>query len=245
MRLFFGLVLGLVCAVSLARPDRNSFLNRTATNLDSVIAQLESDPEVTLRYERHYGAEKADILAYFKTLSLSRLKQPAVLQVYSVPPNGAIKMHVEKFRAGTLVYRDSSGRAVLIAKCGNPLTRGPRSNDIVSEDFEKPLAEDAPKLREVMEQEFQTAASNDFKYSHVPTVPIDIGPATVGQSAVPVVPAVAAPGLLNWLLAAGGIGGIFAGAGDGSTTVVPVPEPATLAVLGVGVAALIRRRAKR
>jgi hypothetical protein len=236
-----------LAAFASARPDRNAFLNDGANSLKEVIAQAKRDPEVMDRYRRHFGMSSTEVVAYLSSLRPGRLTKGGAYQVYSVPPAGFIKSHVQKFKLGTAVYIDAYNRPAMIALCGNPLTVGPKENiatsDISAEVTDLPVSEQ----REIMDSSISTPMVEEAVALRTPsTGPLDPGPLTAGSSPIVVAPAF---GLGNLLLGLLGVGGATTGlisltnGGGGDSTVVP--EPATLLVAGAGAAYLIRRRRRK
>lgn len=232
---------GLVaCAV--ARPDRNAFLNERAATLSQLIAQVKRDPEVRDRFRRHFGMSDAELIAYLHTLHPARLTQKESLIVYSVPPDNKIKAHVETFYPGVGIYRDVTGAPILIAKCGNPLHFGPKKvvaeNQVevaINEKVNNRIAESAVDPSEEL-----VAANNPMEpgMPYEPIEPIE----TIGGSPV-IIPA--APIFSPWLLGALGLGVLAIDLDDDTNGTTVVPEPATMAALGIGLVALAKRRKAR
>lgn len=238
-----------ICLVAFAaaRPDRNAFLNDGANNLKELIAQAKRDPEVMDRYRRHYGMSRTEVIAYLSSLRPGRLTKGGAYQVYSVPPAGYIKGHVQKFKQGTGVYVDAYNRPAMIALCGNPLTVGPKDNfatsDISAEVTDSPETAE----RDLSDSTISTPMIEEAVALRTPSMgPIDPGPLTAGSSPIVVAPAL---GFGNLLLGLLGVGGATTGligltnGGGGDSTVVP--EPATLLIAGAGAAYLVRRRRRK
>ncbi len=241
------LVVVLSC-LGFARPDRNAFLNVRAVTVAQLVEQVRKDPEVMDRYRRHYSMNDAEVLAFLSGLKLARIVKAGTYQVYSVPPDGSIKMSVRNFREGTPVFADVFAKPVLILKCGNPLDRGPKDprapNDpdpglettATTEMREGELTnEGLPELDEL------TAMTPD-----VPTL-VDLPEEiiTINESPIPmIIPASPFGG--GWLLGLLGGGFILGGSdSDDNPGDTVVPEPATLGIMAIGAGGLLLRRARR
>jgi len=223
----------------MARPDRNAFLNQRAANLNQLIAQVKKDPEVRDRFRRHFGMSDSELMSYLSTLKPARLTQKETFIVYSVPPDNKIKAHVETFYPGVGIYRDITGAPILIAKCGNPLHFGPKKvvadNPIqvaVTQDVDARIAESAVDPSEEL-----VTASNIM----TPEMPLEpVNPIeTTGGSPV-IIPAV--PVFSPWLLGVLGLGVLAIDLDDDSNGITVIPEPATMAALGIGIVALLKRK---
>lgn len=241
-------IVGFVCSSAYARPDRNAFLNVKVRSVPELVKQAKADRAVMDRYRRHYHMTASQVVTYLSSLRPTRLEKGGVYQVYSVPPNNIIKVHAQKFRAGTPVYVDEFNRPAMIVKCGNPLSLGPQSPVVIDHDNDL-KGDPSEELRDISNEDFETPSSQDLIEALTPTTP-EFGPdpvITTGDSNIPVVAALA-PGLGLWpyLIGLVGAGGIIVVTTDGDNNIIPpVPEPLTLAVVGAGLAAVVSRRRKR
>ena len=82
-----------------ARPDLNAFLNRQGLEaLQGLVAQVQNDPEVADRYERHFSMSKVEVVDYvgrpspFDPLSQRWRCTPST----AFRPDGRLKMHVRE-----------------------------------------------------------------------------------------------------------------------------------------------------
>lgn len=233
---------------SVARPDRNAFLNVRAVTVPQLVEQVRRDPEVMDRYRRHYSMNDAEVLAFLSSLKLARINKAGAYRVYSVPPDGSIKMSVRNFREGTPVFADLVGRPVMILKCGNPLDRGPKDPG-VGKDPDPNLETDVTtEMREgeltpesLIELEDLTAIAPD-----VPTL-VDLPEEiiTINESPIPILaPAIPIGGWLAGLLG-GGFFLIIGGGDSNNPGDTVVPEPATVGIMAIGAGGLLLRRARR
>ena len=256
MRLpLLGLLLLACAAPALAkRPDLNAFVNHKITDTASLVAQVRGDGEVADRYERHFAMDRAGVVAYLSTLHRGNLAQEGTYTIYSVPDDGHVKMHLGKLKRGLPVFLDARGRTILVAKCGNPVVRGPARARVANSLVAKPIDESG--VRELTEEPLvpasETAESPDTLLAVAPpvpeSVPLALTPSTPLEA--PAVPAIASIGATATggggfpflaLLPLGGLG--FIHSGDGSDgRINPVPEPTTMVAVGLGVAGLMRRR---
>ncbi|MHB8637053.1 MAG: hypothetical protein ACYC96_11350 [Fimbriimonadaceae bacterium] len=101
-------------------------------------------PDVRDRYMRHFGMTALEVYNYLGTLRLKRLLRAEVTTVYSVPGTGVLRSHRQKLHKGDLVFVDPSGRAVLLARCGNPLALGP--TNVSNMALEQPAIQPAEVL---------------------------------------------------------------------------------------------------
>lgn len=231
----FGLAVPIT---ALARPDLNAFLNKKATTVKALVEQVRSDAEVLDRYQRHFAMSKSEVMAYLSSLQPGRMDNERVYTIYSVPPGGQIKMRYAKVRAGTPVFTDFAGVPVLIAKCGNPLHRGPKDPVAKNDDPDR-VQRSKDELREIS-SDVDLPVSEDFValVPETPVVPEEL--VTTNQSPVVILPAAFG---FNPLLLGIGLPFIIIGGGDDSIDPPPIPEPATLTVMSFGAAwAALRRR---
>lgn len=245
MRLVFIALVCLSSVLAWARPDRNAFLNRAVTSVPQLLHQVRNDAEVRDRFRRHFAMTDTELLTYFTSLRLARLTAPGAYKVYSVPPGGYVKMHVQKLRLGTPVFADPSGTPIMIVKCGNPLTLGPKGPEAFSDRIPLLATNRTEELRE-LEVEGQELSEFDELSAMTPDVlrPVDMPEEIIVTNESPI-PIIGAPfPIAGWLLGLIG-GGLIIGGGGGGGSEVVVPEPATLGVLAIASVALIVRRRRR
>ena len=226
------------CSFASDRPEPNAFLNKNANTVQELIRAVETDPDVADRYVRHFGRSKEDVIAYFRTLHLAKLKSTGTYTIYSVDDHGVIKSHPELMKAGTIVYADAAGMPILKAKCGNALVAGSNQVTAVFSPTVGPTMDDMKTVAGKFPDPLSTLPQTAIQ---VPVDPIAIAPIT---------PEIVTHGSSNQgfalpaaLAAIGGAGAFLFGGGGGGQ---PVPEPATIMVLvGAAAAFKLRRRTKK
>lgn len=240
-RIAIAVLVGGLAASGNARPDRNAFLNTRAGNLAQLIAQVRRDPQVMDRFKRHFGMSDAEVIAYLSTLSAKRLAKKETYIVYSVPPDGHIKAHVETFFPGMGYYADAVGTPILIAKCGNPLNLGPKTpsadNPVQAAVSDSELA--TRTLESPVEPGEEIVAANTILNPENPLEPV-----VETGGGRPIIIPTAAPIFSPWLLGLLGLGAIDWGGGSDTSTVV-VPEPAGLAAIAIGASMILRKRRRK
>jgi hypothetical protein len=230
--------------MALARQDRNAFLNHRVTSASQLLNQVRNDSEVSDRFQRHFAMTHKEVIAYFSGLKLARLTAPGTYKVYSIPPGGFVKMHVQKLKLGTPVFADMFGTPILIAKCGNPLTRGPKVPESAKDPEPKLSARVTEELRELEAQpdelsEFEELIAMSPEVPRLSEMPEEI--ITTTESPIPII---GTPlGIGPWLFGLLGGGLIIGTIDDGGDTVVP--EPATLGAVALATGYLLRRRTRR
>ena len=221
--------------IGYGRPPLNSFCNVTPHTTNQLINQVKGNSVVMDRYTRHFAMTEDEVVAFFSTLAPGRLIKDGIYTVYGVPRDGKLHVHRKLLKKGEKVFMDAQGRAILQMRCGNPLTLGPRNPIALSEGPEPAGPMDTNLVAEGGDVEEAPAT---LAYV-APTTPGPIIPPTPpapvvthGRSAI-----IPIPLLIPILI--GGSCLIPKGGGGGK---VVTPEPATLAVLAIGIGAISRRR---
>ncbi len=194
---------------------------------------------------RHFAMNEVELIEFLSSLRLSRLTADGTYLVYNVPKNGELGAKSLHLKKGTLVFVDGAGTPVLLASCGNPMMRGPKKPFVANKIPEGLVAAVTGDL-EPMPTEIAVLPQEELLVSVVqpdvpevvpvpppppppPTPPTQI--TTTGRSDIPVA------GVLGILPAL-----FFVGGGGGNP---PIPEPATILILGIGAGAAICSRRKR
>ena len=153
--------------------------------------------------------------------------------MYSIPPDGVVKAHWQKYRAGEPVFADKNGTPVILVKCGNPLTMGPLPT--AGEPY-------TPELTPEAEMVPGTVPSADAFFTMTPTEPLFpevvalATPPVAGKAAQPLLSAQSSIGALLGFLPLVGV------AHSSSSGPPPVPEPCSMLALAAGAGWLIRKQ---
>lgn len=237
-----GLLLGALAigtvGTALARPELNAFINKPANSVPELIAQIKSDKQVADRFMRHFSMSKEEVLEYIGSLHLGTLKESGYYTIYSAPDNGIIKAHISFFKKGTPAFVDSEGNAVLRAKCANPFVRGPvkaystSSAEVVDSGS---TVDPGTVLVSTMTEGPMVASFTP----PTPPVPETQTPITLKTTPTTTSPQGFAPSSIASII---GIGGAASFINRGHTN--PVPEPASMIAISLGIGAMLRRRKK-
>lgn len=235
------------------RTAPGSFVPSYVSTVDELCNVVEHNQVVAERYARHFGIPADTVVRYFKqNLRISYLKQGGTYRTYFITRHGQITSGNTYLLTGERVFVNPDGTPVLIARCGNPLTRvlpavqsqnlgqaiGPIAQPelMVAVSPTPTTAVSAASVAmepQVTEPVWQVAAEPEQELRTIP-------------AALSLVPTKSSSSFLLPLLAGAGAA---ASSIDKSHPSVPVtPEPSSLLVLALGVPAVAgfaRRRARR
>ena len=251
----FALTVGVASARALdGRPVRNSFVNRPAPSVALLVAQVRSDAAVADRYERHFSMTKSEIVRILSGLHRAPLSRSGIFTIYSVPEGGRLKMHLGRIRKGEPMFFDRSGRPVLVVRCGNPVTLGPRGR---AANVNSPTPTGESDARELSPDSPRGRLADALSLALAPALPDaapTLDPLGVTSTAALGEPTIGSP--TGWsaawpTLAAGSFpllaGSVPGSGGHGPARPVPqpVPEPATIAALVLGALSILKRRKEK
>jgi len=247
-----AVALGVFAISSAAKMERGSFLNKPVFSTKELVAQLDSDPVVAKRFERHFQMDRRDIRKIFSNLERKPLPVTRRYEVYNVDSMYKVGKKNLLFKKGTMAFVNKAGKPILKRSCGNPMAILPPVG-VTAQSIEEPVPVELASTEAPMV--FATTVEpelNILETAIVPELPAietanmaeavtAVEPTTaIIPPVVPIVPAAFSP----WL----GLLGlpIFAinPRGGGGNTPPPVPEPASLLVLAGGAATLLRRKRK-
>lgn len=232
------------------RPVRNSFVDHRVRSAQELLAHVRADRVVADRYMRHFAMDWATMLRYLGGLHAGRLAKAGTFTIYSVPKGGWLKMHVGRLPKGEPMFLDRAGHPILVVRCGNPVTLGPRPGRRANDDLglSEPEGERGMPLADSLLSEPMALLPEPLEVvptATAVTVALAMGPVTS-------IPTVGASGLGSGYDVLGGLSLLpFFGSNghserpDVPRSTPPVPEPGALAALAGGLASLAQGRRKR
>ncbi len=213
-------------------PD--SFLWQRANSVPEFISQLEQNAVVRKNLARHFGVSERQLIEYLKrNLTVITIQKSGRYPVWGVTRTGKIYRSSSYFRKGWRAFGLKDGTVLFKWSCGNPMVAGlPRVPVPVAKvpppvvppppvPIPPPAPVEAPETVAPVVQEPQ---------EYVPPAPMYVSaPPLSADPATPVTERRPPPWPLFPLLIWGGGGG---------KPFTPIPEPASLTLLGVGALAL-------
>ncbi len=191
----------------------------------SLINLVRNDAAALARYESHFGMNREEVLSYLGDLHPGTLAKAGTFAVCE-PALGASETQVTlKLERGEAIFLDKTNTPILLAEGGYPMTES------LSDTVQEGKSQSAPaSSADAMPA---TATSGETQMAMMATgAPMASGgPNYKWLSVVPV------------LIPVLGMTNTADGNGNGGN-INPVPEPASLAILGVGALGLMRRRKK-
>lgn len=227
----------MFCAVAFGQMERGSFIKKLCNSTPALVKHAQSDPDVMDRYKRHFAMTDSEVVDYLGTLKLTTLQKEGLYVVYGAPSGGPLRSRLLRVQAGTKVFTDATGEVILLWHCGNPVTRGPKVPLDVNRPVASPAGLPAEEMRAVPLQAPVATMESSMIVSSEPIIP-DIPVVPEQQSNIPIVTPPSSSGLLGILP----ILGIIHNTNNNNP---PVPEPATIAVIGLGIAGIASRKRNR
>lgn len=215
-----------------AKMPPGSFISRPVTDGRDLAELVRHDSVVAERFSKHFGMDVFELCQYFQEyLEVDTLTQSRKYRLYFVGRDGRVIIHEKYLQAGDRVLVDPIGRPVVLMSCGNPFTK--RLPVIVAKVLPQkptPLLLPPPP-------------------APVPPPPEQVVVMVKQPEPVEVMVLVEPPvefvsgSITSWILPTLVAGGAVAFSGSDDQ---PIPEPASMLVLGIGAAGLLfRARRKR
>ncbi len=138
MKVCTGLAIIVALVVGLAVPGPvsakpagdDAFLIESADSVESLVAQVEDSRLLVLRYAKHFKADPASVLAYFRNeISIDSLEEDVSVTVYKRKGTD-VEAENRVFKAGTRVFVNSNGIPVMELGSGNPITDSLPGKDV-------------------------------------------------------------------------------------------------------------------
>lgn len=259
--LALGLMFLLGASLAVARPEPNSYLNERADSHADLMRQIQSDPVVMDRYERHFGLEPDQVVAYFYQLEYIELPEDGMYTVYNVPDSGEIRMRLLPMRKGEGIYADTQGNYILRASCGNPMVGGSSEslavvpNDVALATVPEDAVAEMVSEETIVAEELSATIPPEVATPEVPVVamsdtiappaPFPLEPLTTTSTSAAPFAGIGLAGLLIPASLGGAIALIDFDDTEPLPATDPIPEPASIIALAGGVAALMARKRKK
>ena len=257
--------------VSAARMPKGSFLRAHVTSVSQLVAQVTEDAIVAARYAKHFRTPRNSVVEYFEdNLRAGRLRSDFETTVYTISERTDAVALKKVLPKGSYVFVTSNGQPLLEASTGNPLldylplptiaapsgagsamasVSGSAPDAAAGGVVTKVLGESAVEVGTVSADPAALASASSLAVAG-PAVDVV---ASIPAGAIGDLPfALPSAGkILPIVAAVGGVAALAGGGGSAPTSFgppndeSPVPEPAGLAVLALGVSTFVLSRLRR
>ncbi|MEI6511697.1 MAG: hypothetical protein WCO51_00275 [bacterium] len=202
----------------------HAFITRPISSVNDFVNHVKTTPDVMKRYQNYYHLSKNEILGYFSTLHVTKLRQGGEYLVYYSRKNNTVATCRMYMPAGTPVFAEMTGEPVIKMNCGNPI--GVR--DILPPTYKAPqvvvpISEISPQE---ISQEAPVIAADNMVLTEPPLVVESASAIPFIEGPASVIPILERSRSLLGLLPLLAVGGLK-GHDD------PVPEPSTISMLAV------------
>lgn len=228
-----ALALGVATVASAAG---TSFLDKSTSTQSDLVMAARVDSVVMDRYMRHFSMNRTDVIEFVSSLHSDVVKTDGLYKVYSVPNGSRVVEQMVSLKVGEPILVDAAGAPAILLAGGNPMTLGPNARIDDTDVATATSAKDESSIKTsksesttIAVQRTQIEAINDAL--------------TLTQGDKAIVGGSSNNGTAGIIAAVVGIGGIAILASQGDDNNAPVvPEPASMVIMGTGLAAFMKRR---
>jgi PEP-CTERM motif len=229
------------------RPGRDRFNDNPANTLEGLVETLKTNKTFRVNLARHFAVPEERIVEFVQDALVPQyLAANTKVPNYGVTKSGTIYNKVTTLKKGTRVWATRAGKPVLKWDCSNPITKdtvvlkrkpNPTPSSISREV--KVLSPEATLLTPgELDAPIGITLASDMPFDPIvsPPTEIKVTPPTnprpptaitsIARSGIPLLP----------------VAGVIGLAVRSSSTPSSVPEPATIALLGLGALSLFARR---
>ncbi len=231
----------VVASAGFAQMPRYAYLVAPANTVDALIKQMRNNPVVRDRYVRHYQMSPDQLEEMFRGLHVERLNKDTWVELFGVPNTGELKGHRYLLKAGTLVWVDKKGYALMKVSCGNPLGRMDRADEPDIKQAVSAPAGPAP-MAPIDSFDMEMKPLVNVVEPNIPVLPEPVFVETPKVNEVVNVMGTQPAGFSFPIISM--LPTLLIGIRPGSGGSPPVPEPMTIIAVSTGVAMLVKRRRK-